>query len=75
MGQADKKAERFLRSRARPSNRRDRSRVNEPRPVYNTRAAANTGSDDEEESGDEEVVMVTPSDSDDDDVPWHSSSR
>jgi hypothetical protein len=43
--------------------------------VYNTRAAANTGSDDEEESGDEEVVMVTPSDSDDDDVPWHSSSR
>ncbi len=74
MSQTDKKAERFLRSRAaRPSNRRDRSRANEPRPVYNTRAAANTGSD-VEESGDDEV-MVTPSDSDDDDLPWHSSSR
>ena len=73
MSQSDKKAERFLRSRARPSNRRDRPRANEPRPVYNTRAAANTGSE-EEESGEEEV-MITPSDSDDDDLPWNSSSR
>ena len=87
MSQSDKKAERFLRSRARPTARRDRSRANEPRsrasearsrasearPVYNTRAAANTGSD-VEESGEEEV-MITPSDSDEDDLPWNSSSR
>ena len=73
MSQTDKKAERFLRSRARPRNRRDRPRANEPRPVYNTRAAANTESD-VEESGDE-VVTISPSDSDDGDVPWHSSSR
>ena len=80
MSQTDKKADRFLRSRARPSgrrdrpnNRRDRSRANEPRPAYNTRAAANTGSD-VEESGEEET-MITPSESDDDDEPWNSSSR
>ncbi|CAB4032206.1 PH-interacting -like, partial [Paramuricea clavata] len=72
VSQTDKKAERFLRSRARAKNRRDRPRASEPRPVYNTRAAANTESD-VEESGDEEVSIL-PSDSDDDDVPWHSSS-